>query len=197
MGREIGHVRCPVRVALPLRHPGVGGERQQLHHRRPVLVAERHETLVEEVLDYHQVERGPVADHEVPYGLLVHRVPGHHRAQPQRDHVQRHPIVNQSKPLNNNSKRRFIVSLYLFNCMYLSKSKMNNPQSSILLQDNILKHFSAPYSLLRTSTIYNYSDILILSFEVYYRTDLHLSHLSRSENENCMNCVNIYQNTNA
>jgi len=97
-GREVSHVRGPVRVAVPLRYPGVDGKRQQLHHRHPVLVAERHETLVEEVLDHDHIELGPITENEVPYRLLVHRGFGDHRAQPQRVHVQR-KSVHQRVPV--------------------------------------------------------------------------------------------------
>jgi len=60
VGREhagqVRYVSRVVRVALPLRHPRVGRERQQLDQRRTVLVAYGSKTLVVEVLEQHQVE---------------------------------------------------------------------------------------------------------------------------------------------
>lgn len=89
---RVGDVRGIVRVAVPLRHPGVGGERQHLHHRRPVLVAQRHETLVEKVLHHHQIVPTVIVQDELFHGLVFQRVPRYDRAQPQHEYVHRQPV---------------------------------------------------------------------------------------------------------
>lgn len=93
-GREIGDVRRVVGVAVPLGYPGVGGERQQLHHRSAVLVSQGDETLVEEVLENHQVEGRPIVQDEILDHVLIQRVPRDERAQPQYIHVQRYCVLH-------------------------------------------------------------------------------------------------------
>jgi len=68
---EVGDVRRIVRVTVPLRHPRIGGERQQLYYWGPIFVSQGDETLVEEVLDYHQVERRMVVQNEVFHDFIV------------------------------------------------------------------------------------------------------------------------------
>jgi len=94
VAREVDDVRRVVRVSVPLRHPRTGGERQQLHHRSSVLVSQGDETLVKEVLDYHQVKRRSIVQDEVFDRCLLQRVSCDERTQPNDVQVQRKSIGN-------------------------------------------------------------------------------------------------------
>lgn len=83
---QVRHVCHPVRVALPLRHADVSRERQQLHDRRAVLVAQRDEALVVEVLEHNQVEGRPIVPDEVDHRRFVQRQLAVERPEPPQVH---------------------------------------------------------------------------------------------------------------